>query len=66
MSKNPCVSCKHRGDLFKLGGKGIPHCHCLHSSVKPEDYGWESLREGFYTCEYFERRINSKQSEVTK
>jgi hypothetical protein len=60
--KNPCCSCEYRGDLFKLGDGGIPHCHCHHPSVPEKDFGWGSLREGFWTCKNFKRRLKAVEN----
>ena len=54
--KNPCCSCEYRGDLFKLGDGGIPHCHCHYPSIPPEKFGWDTLQEAFWTCDKFKRR----------
>jgi len=61
--KNPCCSCEYRGDLFKLGNGGIPHCHCHHPSVPEKDFGWGSLREGFWTCDKFKRRMKVEKNQ---
>jgi hypothetical protein len=60
--KKPCCSCEYRGDLFKLGDSGIPHCHCHHPSVPEKDFGWGSLREGFWTCDKFKRRLKAVEN----
>jgi hypothetical protein len=61
----PCCSCKYRGDLFKLGDGGIPHCHCHHPSIPPDKFGWDTLQEAFWTCNKFERR-EQKQPELAE
>ena len=56
--KNLCANCKYAGEQFYLGIQkerpGLPHCHCLHPEQK--DFGWESLRMIFWTCDKFEKK----------
>lgn len=59
-----CCNCEYGGPLFKLGGKGIPHCHCRHPDIK--EFGWDSLREAFEKCDKFEMRNSKEENETVR